>query len=98
MVLNFSAACRVAKVTISKMGRFCPLILTTCTHAQHAISCDNILHSDTDAYIFSAAMLLIATKVSSMIVVACEANNLRARSLECSHDEASLSDVFSGQS
>ena len=47
---------------------------------------------------FSAAMLLIATKVSSMMVVACEAKNLAAGPLESSHDEASLSDVFSGQS
>ena len=88
----------MAKVTISKMGRFCSLILSTCTHAQHAISCDNTLHSDTDAYFISAAMLLITTKVSSMMVVACEAKNLAAGPLECSYDEASLSDVFSGQS
>ena len=97
-VLNFLTTCRVADVTISKMGRFCLLILTTCTHAQHAISCDNTLHSDTDAYFISAAMLLITTKVSSMMVVACEAKNLAAGPLECSYDEASLSDVFSGQS
>ena len=81
----------MAKVTIS-------LILSTCTHAQHAISCDNTLYSDTNAYFISAAMLLITTKVSSMMVVACEAKNLAAGPLECSHDEASLSDVFSGQS
>ena len=43
-------------------------------------------------------MLLITTKVSSMIVVAGDAKNLKAGLLECSHDEASLSDVFSGQS
>ena len=33
-------------------------------------------------------MLLIVTKVSSMIFAACEAKNLRAGPLECSHDEA----------
>ena len=88
----------MAKVTISKIRRFCWHISSTCTHAKHAISGDNTLHSDTDAYFISAAMLLITTKVSSMMVVACEAKNLGAGPLESSHDEASLSDVFSGQS
>jgi hypothetical protein len=72
--------------------------MSTWTHEQHAISCDNTLYSDTDAFSVSAAMLLITTKVSSLIVVAGEAKNPKARPLGCSHDEASLSDVFSGQS
>ena len=72
--------------------------MSTCIHAQHAISCDNTLYSDTDAYFVSAAMLLITTKVSSTMVVDCEAKNLGARPLESSHDETSRSDVFSGQS
>lgn len=79
-------------------GTLLSVHMSTCIHAQHAISCDNTLYSDTDAYFVSAAMLLITTKVSSMIVVAGEANNLKARPLGCSRDETSLSDVFSGQS